>query len=106
MAHNIIQPKSEVYATRPYFWTDEYDQTFEYLGHTLTWNQTVTRGSSDEPKFTIAYLDENRRPLGVLFANNAEKRADIAALMDKNLPINLDRFKDPTISILETTESS
>lgn len=104
VAHNIIQPQSEIYAVRPYFWTDEYDQTFEYLGHTLTWDQTVTRGSTDESTFTIAYLDENRRPLGVLFANNAEKRADIAALMDKNQPINLDRFKDTTIPIVETTE--
>lgn len=101
VARNIITPQSEPYTVRPYFWTDEYDQTFEYLGHTLTWNQAVIRGSLDESAFSIAYLDEQQHPLAILFANNAEKRKDIAALMDQNRPISIEKFQDPTVPIQE-----
>lgn len=102
IARNIINPKSEPYAVRPYFWTDEYDQTFEYLGHAMSWEQAVIRGSLDEREFSIAYLDEEQRPLAILFANNAEKRKDVAALMDGKRPIDPIKFQNSTIPIQET----
>lgn len=97
IAHNLIAEKSEAFQVRPYFWTDEYDQTFEYLGHALTWDRILTRGSLDERRFTLAYVDKENYPIALFFANNSEKRQDIAHLMDQNRPIDETRFTDPSV---------
>lgn len=94
VAKNIIKSKSAPYTIRPYFWTDQYDQTFEYLGHTLSWDKTIVRGSMDEGQFTVAYLDEDAHPIAVLSANKTDKRKEISKFMDENQPINEETFKD------------
>ncbi len=95
IAKNIMQPRSKPYTERPYFWTDQYDQTFEYLGQAINWHKTITRGSLlDDKQFTVAYVDENNYPLAILFANKSEKRKDVAKLMDGGKPIDEDSFKN------------
>lgn len=94
IAKNIIQPKSKPYQVRPYFWTDQYDQHFEYLGHALAWDKTIIRGSLENRQFTIAYVDENNYPIAIFFANKGDKRKEIAQLMDKNQPIDEEQFKN------------
>lgn len=99
VAKNLIQAKSHVYDVQPYFWTDEYDQTFEYLGHALSWDRILTRGSLDEKQFTLAYVDQENRPMAIFFANEGDKRKDVAAFMEQKRPINEEKFKDLTISL-------
>lgn len=94
IAHNLMAEKSEAFQVRPYFWTDEYDQTFEYLGHALTWERILTRGSLDEGQFTLAYVDQENYPIAIFFANNSEKRQDVADFMDQNRPIDEAKFTD------------
>ncbi|MHC5269808.1 NAD(P)/FAD-dependent oxidoreductase [Enterococcus sp. LJL98] len=97
VAKNLITPKSHPYKVRPYFWTDEYDQTFEYLGHALTWEQILVRGSLEERTFTLAYVDADNYPLAIFFANEGEPRKEVAAFMDQNRPLDVEKFTDPTI---------
>ena len=94
VAANLIQPPSQPYDVLPYFWTDQYDQTFEYLGHTTKWDQTFIRGNLDSGKFTIAYVDENQVPLAILFANGNDERADVTELMSRRQPLDSERFAD------------
>lgn len=101
VAHNLIKEKSDVYAVRPYFWTDQYDQTFEYLGHALTWERILVRGSLATREFSLAYVDKENKPIAILFANNSEKRAEVAAFMDQNRPIDEDKFSDRNIPFQE-----
>lgn len=94
IARNIINPKSHPYRVRPYFWTDQYDQTFERLGHAMSWDRIITRGSLNEKEFTLAYVDENNYPLAIFFANNGDKRKEVNKLMNKNEPMDEEKFKD------------
>ncbi len=94
IARNIIEPKSHSYTVRPYFWTDQYDQTFERLGHADTWDKIIIRGSLENRKFTLAYVDEKNVPLAILFANNGDKRKDVTKFMDKGQPIDEVKFKN------------
>lgn len=94
LAANLIQPHSQPYDVLPYFWTDQYDQTFEYLGHTTKWEQTFVRGDLDSGHFTIAYVDEQRVPLAILFANGHEQRDDVTELMSRRQPLDPERFAD------------
>ncbi len=45
----------------PYFFSDLSDWTWlEYVGPALTWTEEIVRGSVDEGKFTVWYLDGDR----------------------------------------------
>lgn len=94
VARNIIDPESTPYKVRPYFWTDQYDQTFERLGYAMSWNRIITRGSLDEKSFTLAYVDENDYPLAIFFANKGDTRKEVSRFMDKNEPIDEELFTD------------
>lgn len=94
IAKNILKSKSYIYKTRPYFWTDQYDQTFERLGYAREWDDIITRGSLEDQKFTQAYVDKDKKPLAIFFANNGDKRKNISKLMDKNERIDEESFKD------------
>ena len=94
LAANLIQPHSQSYDVLPYFWTDQYDQTFEYLGHTTKWEQTFVRGDLDSGHFTIAYVDEQQVPLAILFANGHEQRDDVTELISRRQPLDPERFAD------------
>jgi 3-phenylpropionate/trans-cinnamate dioxygenase ferredoxin reductase subunit len=48
---------------RPYdyihsFWSDQYDQSIEYVGFAKSWDEVVLRGSIEERKFLVFYLSE------------------------------------------------
>ena len=49
--------------TRPYddihsFWSDQYEDKLEYVGHVRTWDQVVIRGSLAESRFLAFYLSK------------------------------------------------
>jgi len=101
IAKNILNEKSNEYNVNPYFWTDQYDQTFEYLGNARTWDKTFIRGSTDDRQFAVAYVDENNYPLGIFFANEFEKRGDIEKLLNQDKPINESKFTDIDVPVDE-----
>ncbi|TJX13100.1 hypothetical protein E9840_10795 [Tissierella creatinini] len=106
IAKNILNKKSNEYSMEPYFWTDQYDESFEYLGYARTWDKTFVRGSLNEKKFAVAYVDNNNYPLAILFANKFEKRKDMEKLLANNQPLDEAEFTDVNISIDEMTSTS
>lgn len=104
IARNIMKEKSHKYTTVPYFWTDQYDETFEYLGNARTWDRILVRGSLEDKKFALAYVDENSLPLAILFANKFEEREVVEELMNIGKPLNEKKFKDPSIPLSASME--
>ena len=92
IARNILNKQSSKYTVDPYFWTDQYDETFEYLGNARSWDKTLVSGKLDEGKFAVAYLDENNYPLAILFANKFRKRKEIRELLNKNQALDESSF--------------
>ena len=93
--------KSSEYNAYPYFWTDQYDETFEYLGNARNWDKIFIRGSLDKKQFAVAYVDENNYPLAILFANEFEERENIEGLLNKNEALDEAKFTDLSIAINE-----
>lgn len=100
-AKNILNKESNPFKTMPYFWTDQYDQTFEYLGHAQSWHKTVVRGSLSDRQFMVAYLDEDNVPLAILFANKMVKRKEVRLLLEKRVPLDESRFIDLDLDLSE-----
>jgi 3-phenylpropionate/trans-cinnamate dioxygenase ferredoxin reductase subunit len=53
--------RSMLGSTAPYdyvhtFWSDQYDHKLEYVGHAVTWDDFVVRGSLDDGRFIGFYL--------------------------------------------------
>ncbi len=101
IAKNILSGKSSEYNAYPYFWTDQYDETFEYLGNARNWDKIFIRGSLDKKQFAVAYVDENNYPLAILFANEFEERENIEGLLNKNEALDEAKFTDLSIAINE-----
>lgn len=99
VAKNIINEKSNKYTVKPYFWTDQYDQSFEYLGYAKKWDKIFVRGNLKEGQFSVAYVDENKYPLAILFANNFEERDDVENLLSKNEILDESKFTDVKIPL-------
>lgn len=101
VAKNILNKESNPYTTLPYFWTDQYDQTYEYLGYTKSWHKTVLRGSLADRAFTLAYVDENNIPLGILFANKLDTRKEVKAFLLKQEPLNEEKFQNLDLKLTD-----
>lgn len=100
-AKNMMNERSSVFSMTPYFWTDQYDQTFEYLGHASQWYRSVIRGSLESRNFTVAYLDENDTVLAVLFANKFDKRKEVLAYLTSGVRFDETRFQDVSLRLNE-----
>lgn len=99
IAKNILNRRSSAYRVHPYFWTDQYDQTFEYLGHANPWHEIVVRGSLEERRFALAYLDADYKPLAILFSNKFAKRKDVERLLDRNQALDASKFADLSMDL-------
>jgi 3-phenylpropionate/trans-cinnamate dioxygenase ferredoxin reductase subunit len=60
-ALSMLSREGTVYDTVPYFFSDLADWSWmEYVGPAFGWSDEIVRGSIDEGKFTIWYLDGDR----------------------------------------------
>jgi 3-phenylpropionate/trans-cinnamate dioxygenase ferredoxin reductase subunit len=85
----------EVYAPVPYFWSDQYELTLQYVGHARGGETLALRGDVEGRSFTAFYLDGDRvraafvvgRPREMLPARRiiqSQKPVDAAALIDES----------------------
>lgn len=99
VAKNMIQTESEMYNIVPYFWSDQYDQAYEYLGHAKDWDTTVLRGSFESGRFSMIYLDEHRRPKAVFYVNELDTRDEVEPFMERQQPVDPATLQDTTVSL-------
>jgi 3-phenylpropionate/trans-cinnamate dioxygenase ferredoxin reductase component len=101
IAKNMVHSHTAAYTATPYFWSDQYDKSFEYLGHTTEWSETVLRGSMDG-KFAMFYLDRDQVVKAAFIVNGAVKRDDVEALIDTQKPVNAQQLADTNVTLLNT----
>ena len=54
-AKNMIG-KDDVYDPVPWFWSDQYDTSAQYVGHATEWDEIAVRGSVEDRRFSAWYL--------------------------------------------------
>ena len=81
-----------------WFWSDQYDHNLQYLGHAITWDELVVRGSLEDRSFVAFYLKDGlvegvagldrgrdvRRSAGLI---RARRPVDPAALRDEDVDL-------------------
>lgn len=72
----------------PYFFSDLSDWAwFEYVGPAYTWTEEIVRGSVDEGKFTIWYLDGDRLA-GALAVDRSDDLEQARELIKSRTPVD------------------
>lgn len=99
----MLTSQREVYSVIPYFWSDQYDQAYEYLGHATTWDYTILRGSYEQGAFTVIYLDEYHVPLAVFYANEWDTRDEVEPFMAKRQPVDPEQLADSHLPLRKLT---
>lgn len=90
--------KGEPYAPVPYFWSDQYDLTLQYVGHAHGEDEIVFRGDIGARTFVAFYLREGavRAALGInrLREVNATKR-----LIRDRVPVSREQLADEGLDL-------
>jgi 3-phenylpropionate/trans-cinnamate dioxygenase ferredoxin reductase subunit len=79
--------------TIPYFFSDLADWTWiEYVGPAYGWTEEIVRGSVDEGKFTIYYLDGDRLA-AALSVNGSDDLEQARGLIASRAPVDREELK-------------
>ena len=58
-AHNMAG-KAQPWRGVPFFWTEQFDQTLQYVGYASNWDEIIFKGDLKERKFLAFYVKNNR----------------------------------------------
>jgi 3-phenylpropionate/trans-cinnamate dioxygenase ferredoxin reductase subunit len=90
--------KSMLGSTAPYdyihtFWSDQYDDKLEYVGHATKWDEFVIRGTVEERRFIGFYLLEGQVLAAVGLNRGGDPELDTDAEMAACVPLVRDRAR-------------
>ncbi|OIS30870.1 hypothetical protein RES10_04405 [Staphylococcus cohnii] len=84
LAKNIINNNTSPFKVIPYFWSDQYNDSFEYLGHIKNWNRSEIEGNIENGTFSITYYDQLDKPQAVFFTNGYKNKKEVQDYLIKN----------------------
>jgi len=84
----------DVYDRLPYFFSDQYDLSLEYVGHHTPGDETVVRGDLDGRKF-VAFWHQDGVLTAAMAVNVWDVIDDLKALVAGGQPVELARLADP-----------
>lgn len=99
IAKNMIHEKSVAYTTIPYFWSDQYNNRFQYFGHTKHWDTTILRGNIADNQFTYFYLNENNVIVASLLVNQPKNALPVRRLIKQQQKVNSDLLANPKVDL-------
>lgn len=99
---NIIAGGAEPYATIPWFWTDQYDQNFQFAGFGTSYERLVWRGSADDASTSVFYL-QGDKVVGGACINNSRDLRHMRKLIAGANAVNIDALADLQVPLSKLT---
>jgi len=91
---------SEAYDRLPYFYSDQFDLSMEYVGHAPTWDRVVIRGDLDERRFLAFWMREGRVVAG-MSANIPKVVGAMRTLIESRSVVDAGRLADADVPLAE-----
>lgn len=90
--------KGEPYAPVPYFWSDQYDLTLQYVGHASGQDEVVFRGAADPSNLLAFYLRDGqlRAAIGV---NRAKDITSVRRILRNNVAVTREELIDEQVDL-------
>jgi 3-phenylpropionate/trans-cinnamate dioxygenase ferredoxin reductase subunit len=94
LAGRNLAGAGERYDRVPYFFSDQFDLSLSYLGHTREWDELVVAGSQEvaEPRFVSWYLRQGV-PRAALIVNHGEAEDPVRELIAQARPVDAGRLQ-------------
>ncbi len=88
----------EPYAATHWFWSDQYADNLQYLGHHERWDELVVRGSLDERRF-VAFYREGGAVKAAVALNSGRDLRRAAGLIRSGARVEADLLADPDVDL-------
>jgi 3-phenylpropionate/trans-cinnamate dioxygenase ferredoxin reductase subunit len=88
----------EPYLDIPWFWSDQYDLNFQYVGHATKWDEVVLRGDVGGRKFSAFYM-EGGKLRAALTVNRHRDIRPARELIKHGVAIESAKLKDEAIEL-------
>jgi len=86
------------FAEAPWFWSDQYDLSLQYVGAGQAWDRSVTRGRLGRPPFTTFFLREDRL-VGALGVDDGRTVSRVRRLLEERVEVTADQLADPAVDL-------
>jgi 3-phenylpropionate/trans-cinnamate dioxygenase ferredoxin reductase subunit len=96
-ARNMLG-ENEPYDEIPWFWSDQYEHSLQYVGFHTEWDKLVIRGSMEERNF-VAFYRKNRRTLAAVAINRGRDLRRSIPLIKAQEEIAGAKLRDPDIDL-------
>jgi 3-phenylpropionate/trans-cinnamate dioxygenase ferredoxin reductase subunit len=90
--------KGEAYAPIPYFWSDQYELSLQYIGFASRWDEVVMRGDPAGRSFSAFYVFEGRLR-AALSVNRLEDQAPAERLIRAAVPVDPRKLSDEAVEL-------
>ncbi len=90
--------KGEPYAPVPYFWSDQYDLTLQYVGHASGSDEIVFRGPVEPTRLLAFYLRDGRLR-ACLGINRLREVSAVRRLLRSGIPVSREQLEDETVDL-------
>ena len=95
VAKNMVKNQSVPYDRVPYFWSDQYNNRIQYVGHSSGWSKTLLRGNFKDNKFTYFFLDKDGAVEAAIIFNEPRNVIQIRRLIRTKKIVNPTDLADP-----------
>lgn len=98
-ARNMLGTRTEIEDPH-WFWSDQYDHSFQYAGHAERWDEVVVRGSLDERDFVAFYLKDGK----VRAAFGIDRGGEVMlakTLIAKGIAVEPEKLRDEDVDLEE-----
>lgn len=94
----VITQGAQPYRIVPYFWSDQYDRSFQYVGHATQWDRIIVRGDLDAWDFLAFYVHQNRL-LAVLACGRTREFRFARQLVERQIAVELDALSRESVDL-------
>jgi NADPH-dependent 2,4-dienoyl-CoA reductase/sulfur reductase-like enzyme len=97
----VVLGEKEPFVHVPYFFSDVFDLSYELWGDPEGANETVVRGDSNTPSFSVWWLKDNRVVAAFVMNRPDEERQVAPEWIKSRQTVSRERLADKTKSVLE-----
>lgn len=90
---------AESYAPVPYFWSDQYELTLQYVGHAGGGERVVTRGDVGSRSFTAWYVDDAGVPSAAFIVGRPRDMLPARRIVGARRPVDLGALTDDSTDL-------
>ena len=83
-----------------WFWSDQYDQNLQYVGHHLEWDELVVRGSLEKRRFVAFYRIQGRVAAAVGLNSGRDVRRSVP-LVRSGVYVPASVLRDPDADLAD-----